>query len=259
VLGRRLAYYLRSIVPLLTRMDSPLTVLKAFLRWPLAAPFPIRLRGLGLTFKVRGAMDLWVLKEVCLDREYERFGFVPQDGWQMVDIGAGLGDWAVSVAARCPQARIRAYEPFPESYALLVENVRLNRLENVRTFPAGVGSCAGTALLEAAGREAVMVKARVRGGEGAGGVPVIALSEALGSAPCDLLKMDCEGCEYELVLHSDPALWSAVRRACLEYHEGVGGHSHGEVVAALRERGFQVEAFPRQTHADTGFIRAWKQ
>ena len=52
----------------------------------------IRLRGSGLQFRVRTAMDVWVIKETCLDRDYE-YGMVLQDNWTIIDIGAGLGDF----------------------------------------------------------------------------------------------------------------------------------------------------------------------
>lgn len=258
---RRYGYYLRSIVPLLTRIHSPLAVLRAFLRLPGPIPFRVRLRGRpALSFWVRGAMDLWVLKEVCLEREYERFGFTPQDGWRVLDIGAGLGEFALWVAALCPQARVYAYEPFPPSFALLDRNIHQNGLTNVLAFPCAVGPRAGRARLESAGREAVMVQTCLEEGP-ISNVQVVSLEEAITSMDtghCDLVKIDCEGCEYDLLLQSGPQVWSRVDRICLEYHEGVGGHRHEELVIALAHQGYQVQVFPRPTHPHLGFIRAWK-
>ncbi|MGB9724259.1 MAG: hypothetical protein ACP5OO_12650 [Chloroflexia bacterium] len=71
--------------------------------------------------------------------------------------------------------------------------------------------------------------------------------------------MDCEGCEYDLVLRSEPVSWDRIDRICLEYHEGVGGRSHNELVRALREYGYQVQTFQRATHPHLGFIRAWRE
>ncbi len=258
---RRYGYYLRSTVPLLTRIHSPLVVLRTFLRLPGPRPFLVRLRDKpALSFWVRSAMDLWVLKEVCLEREYERFGFTPQDGWRVLDIGAGLGEFALWVAALCPQAQVYAYEPFPPSFDLLDRNIRQNGLTNVHAFPYAVGPRVGRARLESAGREAVMVQTHLEE-DLVGGVRVVSLPEAVASTDtgrCDLLKMDCEGCEYELLLRSEPQVWSKVDRICLEYHEGVDGHRHDELVAALEQQGYQVQVFPRPTHPHLGFIRAWR-
>lgn len=257
---RRYGYYLRSIVPLLTRIHSPLAVLRTFLRLPGPSPFLVRLRGRpALSFWVRSAMDLWVLKEVCLEREYERFGFTPQDGWRVLDIGAGLGEFALLVAALCPQAQVYAYEPFFPSYVLLDRNIHQNELSNVHAFPYAVGSRAGRARLESAGREAVMVQTHLERSEGE--VEVVSLLEAVASTDtghCDLLKMDCEGCEYDLLLRSEPQVWSRVDRICLEYHEGVGGHRHDELTITLKDQGYQIQVFPRPTHPHLGFIRAWR-
>ncbi len=256
----RYAYYARSIIPLLTRVVPLPAVLRAFLGRPGRVPFQVRLRPSGLRFKVRGAMDLWVLKEVCLEHEYERFGFAPQDGWKILDVGAGLGEFTVLAAARRPGAQVYAYEPFAPSFALLQENIRLNGLGNVQAVQAAVGPCCGQARLESAGREAVMVQAQAAAGQTEGCVPVEALADVLAKmGRCDLLKMDCEGCEYGLMLGGDAQVWSAVQRITMEYHEHIDGHNHPELVAALQGYGFRVEAFPRATHPDVGFIRAWRE
>ena len=49
-----------------------------------------------------------------------------QDGWTIIDIGAGLGDFTAYAAQRSPRGRVLAYEPFPESFALLQQNLKLN-------------------------------------------------------------------------------------------------------------------------------------
>jgi FkbM family methyltransferase len=48
----------------------------------------------------------------------------------VVDVEAGIGDFAL-FAAQVDNTRILAFESFPESFALLSENLILNEVSNV--------------------------------------------------------------------------------------------------------------------------------
>jgi len=50
------------------------------------AVFTIEVKG-ELRFNVRYRMDIWIAKETCLDRDYEKHGAGLQPGWMIVDIG----------------------------------------------------------------------------------------------------------------------------------------------------------------------------
>lgn len=60
----------------------------------------------GQQVKVRSLMDIWIVKETCLDKDYEVNGVPIADGWQVVDIGAGLGDFVLSAANERPNCKI---------------------------------------------------------------------------------------------------------------------------------------------------------
>lgn len=63
--------------------------------------------------------------------EFEEMAFIGhllRAGDLFVDIGANVGTFSV-LAAAVAQAEVRAYEPHPKTYARLVDNLRINRLE----------------------------------------------------------------------------------------------------------------------------------
>ena len=63
---------------------------------------------------------------------------------------------------------------------------------------------------------------------------------------CDLLKLDCEGSEYELLQRCDPATLSRVRRIVGEFHEGPHIHGTGEDLCRfLESRSFRIDNFER--------------
>jgi FkbM family methyltransferase len=61
-------------------------------------------------------------------------------------------------------------------------------------------------------------------------VETMAFDDAVASAtaPVDVLKIDCEGGEYDLVLGSSPESWESVQRVVIEFHP-VDGHGWPEL------------------------------
>lgn len=254
---RRLSYYARSIPTSLAGFANPLEVAIATLR---RKPFIARLRS-GERFAARTAMDAWVIKETCLDRDYERAGFAIQDGWTIVDIGAGLGDFAVSIARRFPHGQVLAFEPFGESFALLERNIALNGVTNVVARRLAIGGASGVARLSLGTGVAVQhstARADEMGaGETVDELPLGAALESAGAARCDFLKLDCEGAEYAILRQAaaDGTL-ARVGRISMEYHDGVTDGSGAWLADFLRGHGFAVSLEPNPAHANIGFLRA---
>jgi FkbM family methyltransferase len=257
----RLLYYLSSIPRLLTGVRNWPVMVAAFLRLPVRKSFMVELRS-GMRFHARTAMDVWIIKETCLDRDYETASVPLQDGWTILDIGAGLGDFTVYAARRNPHGVVYAFEPFPESFALLEENVRLNGLENVRMFPYAVGAArAGRLALYATGEA---VQHRTAGAARSPAAPAFEVAsvsldqilEEQNLARCDFLKIDCEGAEYEILLNVGDRTLSRIRHVCLEYHEGVTPYSREDLARFLRGKGFRVILRPNPVHRHLGFLHA---
>ena len=222
----------------------------------------IELRN-GLRFWVRAAMDIWIVKETCLDRQYERASVPIQDGWTVVDIGAALGDFAISIAKARPASRVFAFEPFPESYALLQRNLAANRVDNVIPSPYAIGWGDSQMRLAMTTSEAVqhttVAGDGVRAASASVPVPGITLARAfteMSVQRCDYLKVDCEGAEYDIFFSASGATVQAIRHICLEYHDGVTPYSHDDLVRLFEQHGFQVRCTPNRAHRHLGLLHA---
>lgn len=255
---RRVIYYLTSFV----------TLVRGVRNWPVL----LQLRGQGgndtrlelrdgTQFAVRSLMDAWIVKETNLDRDYEVHGTAIQDGWIVVDIGAGLGDFTVFAARRTPHGRVFAYEPASDSMALLDKNLRLNGIKNVDTFPYAVSSKNGELSLDVSG--GVAVQYRTVGDTRSEGhkitVRSVALADVLAGLPggvCDFLKMDCEGAEYDMLMNLEDAALRRARRICLEYHEDVTAFSYVDLERYFVARGWRVQVHPSAVRPDLGFLYA---
>ena len=257
----RIRYYAASVITLLTRFERPFQILAIFLDRPGSLPAEIQVKQGGYRFAVREAMDVWVIKETCVDADYlPGRDFRPD--WTVVDIGAGLGDFTVLAAVHCPQGRVFAYEPLASSFELLCHNLSLNGITNVDAFQQGTAAVAGMMSAVPDGVEAVST--RFTAGEGAGNgkgaaVPVVTLAEILDKVPkgqCHLMKIDCEGCEFDLLFNSPPELLARIERLTIETHDGYAGYSTGRLATYLRQQGFTVRQAANPVHSYLEFIYA---
>ena len=184
-------------------------------------PFRIPLSGGGsLTLASPG--EVRVFWQIFVRGSYA----LPESCTTILDCGANVGIFSVWAAARRPDARIVALEPFPATFAALEANIRDNHLANrVRCVQVGLAAEPGERLIRTAGdspdRQLVL-------GETAETSDQTVAVQCLDLAAClqrhglddlDLLKMDIEGSEWEVLLSTPPEVLFRIRHIQLEYHE----------------------------------------
>ncbi|RLC75666.1 MAG: FkbM family methyltransferase [Chloroflexi bacterium] len=255
---RRIKYYLSSIPTVLVQVENWYMLPPLLLR---KQPVVIRLRN-GCKFRVRSLMDVWIVKETCLDRDYESNSVQIKDGWTVIDIGAGIGEFATLVAKEHPSSQVYAYEPFPESFVMLEENLKLNATRNVRAFQIAIGLKSGKMTLATTG-EAVQhttTHSTVSGNASSmievQGLSLDDLFRVNSLAHCDFLKIDCEGCEFEILFNASPMTLKKINHICLEYHDGFTEFSHVDLVNYLQQNEFRVKIVPNPVHSYLGFLYA---
>jgi len=142
----------------------------------------------------------WELTVDCYG--LNRIDFKPGD--VVIDIGAHIGFFAIYTALRFPEILIHSFEPFPENYELLQQNLQRNGITTVRTYQQGVSGD---------GRLLEMVTNPQNSGSAScysrtleygrtSGLPSTTLDhifDSLSVDKCKLLKIDCEGSEYEIL------------------------------------------------------------
>lgn len=259
----RLARYFGSLGPIALGMRPFGTLVRLLLRGTSGEPLAVELRASGARFLVPSRMGVWILKEVGIDRQYEREGAPLEDGWMVLDVGAGIGEFCLDAARRFPASRFVAFEPSPAAYALLVENLRANGVENVRALPYAVGGFDGEAAFDLSPRETVLH--RLAGEEGARHRETISVAcrsldslfTELAIERCDLLKVDCEGGEHALFAATSPATLERIRRIVLELH-GDPRHDGTQIETRLRSAGFRLRPAAPVAPGETAFLFAWR-
>jgi len=259
---RKYSYYLLSIFELLFGFDNPILLAKIFLNPAYPGIKTVRLRSRGLQFRVRGAMDVWSIKETFLDHFYEKYGFTIQPNWKIIDIGAGLGDYTLYTAMAQPNSKVFSFEPYPESFVLMQENLRLNAITNVQVFNEAIGAASGELILDLTGGEPLQFQSHLKKSVNVKkslSISSLSLVDALtrlGLESCDLLKLDCEGAEYEILFGTPQPVLEHIRRIVMEYHDNLIQYNHTDLTVFLIEQGFQVETFPNPVHSHLGYLRA---
>src|SRR5207302_8351387 len=127
-----------------------------------------------------------------------------------------IGAFTVFAGLSAPQGRVLAVEPEETNFRMLQRNVALNELQNVETWRFAVGGGFGSATILAHGSESRIVDAS----ESDQTVDVVPLAELTSSFDrIDLLKMDCEGAEFDALFSAPPAELQKIRRIVMEYHD----------------------------------------
>jgi FkbM family methyltransferase len=187
--------------------------------------------------------SLSALVERFINVEY---GELQVKGAVVVDIGAFIGDSAVFFG-RQGAYRVHSYEPVAEHAATAVRNVKLNGYaELVTIVEAAVAGQTGrrvvtrssanpfTSRLAAAGDVQTLSSSEV---DAVSFADVLDRALAAANGRRAVLKMDCEGTEFELMGAESPSSLSRFSQVFVEYHD----HPPDAIHAALDRAGFAVE------------------
>lgn len=158
------------------------------------------------------------------------------DGDLVVDVGANVGIVSLYMAKKFPKCRVIAFEPHGQTFDYLLLNIKANGLANIKVLHLAV---------TADGR-AVSLGGDVK--NNAGGVHIFGTHEiGMKSTTLDqwitkddcvgLLKLDCEGAEWE-ILGKSFLNWRNVKRIRGELHTNAQLAYDAELVARV------VEAVP---------------
>ena len=160
----------------------------------------------------------------------EEYKFLNIKDKVVVDIGATMGDLAIYFALNGAK-KVIALEPVPYSFNLAVKNIKENNLEEkIELFNAGYGLDGDIVVDENYSGQNLISSEKGKK------VKIYSLKSLVDKFNIEnaLLKMDCEGCEYNL-LNEDDSVIARFSQIQIEYH-----HGYPKLVEKLRNAGFNV-------------------
>ena len=208
---------------------------------PAALP-PLRFRDGSIWHHGPHDEPLLIMRELYGQGFYPKL-VVPQ-GADVIDIGANIGAVTMRWAIGRPDLRFHCYEPNPQAFETLRQNVGANGLDARVTLHAeAVGRAKGkldlwidvpTAHSTAFGESPFPGGRRVS-------TPVVSLDEAwarTAERPIAMLKIDAEGGEVDILEGASQAALAAVQCAIVEYHDNLVPGAYARCRAVLKAAGF---------------------
>lgn len=173
----------------------------------------------GLIVNTDNPDDVATLVVVFFKKEYGR---IPEDA-VIVDIGANIGTFSLYAATAAKNTKVFAYEPMPTTYSLLSKNVADNHLQK-RILIRNVGIWKKKDRLKLFLSNTSPFHSVYEGSRKGSylQIDVIALDAAFKKDKitcCDLMKIDCEGAEYEILYNASANTLSRIKEIRMEYHE----------------------------------------
>jgi FkbM family methyltransferase len=157
-----------------------------------------------------------------IKRDYKLDDLPIKDGDYLVDIGAHKGIVSCYLAKKYPQATVLAFEPVKENFDALLKHLEMNKITNVTAINKAVtadGRNVHITILESdnSGSGNIYANAGVQ-------VPSVTLEQVFEQYHIDrlpLLKIDCEGAEFE-ILGKANGLLKRVDHLRGEFHRAFG-------------------------------------
>lgn len=256
----KLIYYSKIIYHLLISTDQPWLALKLLTR-----PHPATVRISGLQFGVRNFMDLYILIETICLRVYplETINYHAQPSPVVIDVGAALGDFSLLSTKINPKSHIHSIEPESSSFHLLQKNVALNGLSNISVHNLALAHSAQEIKLSVDtinhGHSNSFLEHQQYEKIGAISLDLFFSQNHINR--CFLLKSDCEGAEYDYLLHTTDKTLLLIDNIFMEYHLFTikQRQQYPLLIKKLVDSGFTVSSALNPIHSNIGYLSALRK
>ena len=195
--------------------------------------------------------DPWTLSEIFYDEDYAK---LPVQNKIVIDVGGFNGDSAIYFTLK-GAAKVISLEPFPKNYEIANKNIYKNNFENtVVLLNAACAKENGFIKINSdyVGSDNIAKNEKL-GVE----IPTMNLENLVNhyNVIDGCLKIDCEGCEYDILLSCPKNILRRFSHIMLEFHHGTD-----KIVKKLNDCNYRVDIkfLPNYKNNSRGYIFASK-
>ena len=173
----------------------------------------------------------------------------------VIDIGSFIGDTALFFAKN--GAEVYAFDPVKKNYdfSLKIRELNPSIKNKIHFFNNGVSDKRGKVLIDS-----MNSTVDYRNNENSYEVNIITIEDILNenNIKPDILKIDCEGCEYNIILNTD---LSAFNDIIFEHHQILIKKDYNLLIDKLKSQGFEVEKLTETVanFEEVGLIHAYRK
>ena len=212
-----------------------------------------------LKIKIRvKSTDLMALTNVWMINEYDVDSFKINQNDVVIDVGAHIGLFSLLVSQFCKTGKIFSFEPIRENFDLFVSNLELNHIQNV--FPFNVGVSKNSGGLNLFLNDDQSAHSIFPNGSKSVAVDSTSLQKIFDEkkiSACKLLKLDCEGAEYDIIDSLPAEYLDKIQNMVIEYHfADTKPELIKNLIIKIKNAGFKIQTVPH--YDDMVFLIARK-
>lgn len=237
----------------------------------------IKFNGKSLTVGIFSDADSSVFREIFVEREYRIVEpMIIRAYAPILDIGAHKGFFSLYVRALNPKVTVFAFEPESENFAAMKENLKQNHVQGVvckNLAVVGSENADGAygsrtlylsedshnhSLFTPGGDSMILKNDSQNKTQTVQATSLERIFEKYHLEKVALIKMDCEGAEFEILENLSVEVAQKIDSFYIEYHEYKENMKGAKLADLLRKFGFKVESKPSHYDKRMGFILAKK-
>lgn len=197
----------------------------------------------GLKIKTRAKnSDRGIFTEANLLDAYQKNKIRIKPNDTIIDIGAHIGAFTILAAKKAK--KVYSFEPHPENFKLLKENIALNNLTNITATKKAITDKKGIFPLYISksntGSHSIFLREEQSGTTPVQTITIIEFIKAKKIKKIGLLKIDCEGAEYPILETLPEKTFELIEQISMECHP-IQNSSPEQLKTLLQKRGFDVQ------------------
>lgn len=208
------------------------------------------------TLHFRDSTDISVIEEVLIDQDYKVCKrLIKEASGSIIDIGAHIGTFEIFTRSLNSKVPVYAFEPASDNVKMFEANMKANNLQQIHITTAAVSGSTEEVYLNISNNNHnnSLYEPYAKDAKQSKSVQGISLNDIFPEYKidhCSLLKIDCEGAEYEIFENTSEETFKKIDAIFMEYHEHFG-RSHQELIAIFEKNGFKVRNIQPSKYSDT--------